>query len=198
MQTMTPLRFGILPVGPGEVRFLSHPGFESYQWANWFPDGKRILFAGSETGHRLRLYVEDLDGGGPRAIAPEGTFIATGSQSISPDGTQVAALQNGALALLPVAGGPARPVPGLSPGDLLSRWSADGRLLYVFRRTELPVRLYRVDPATGRKELWKEIGPPDTAGVTGIGHFMLTADGASYVYNYVRTLSDLYLVEGLR
>jgi hypothetical protein len=58
--------------------------------------------------------------------------------------------------------------------------------------------VYRVDVATGRKDLWKEIGPSDPAGVTGLGHVLLTPDGASYAYNYARTLSDLYLVEGLK
>jgi hypothetical protein len=79
-----------------------------------------------------------------------------------------------------------------------SRWSPDGRALYVYRRDELPTHVYRVDVASGRKELWKTIGPSDRAGVTGVGHIIMTPDGASYVYNYQRTLSDLYLVEGLK
>jgi hypothetical protein len=198
MQTLAPLRFGILPIGPGEPRYIPHPGFDAYFWANWFPDGKRILFAGSEAGHGLRLYVEDLDGGGRHAIAPEGTIIATGSHAISPDEKFVAALEKGRVVLCPIEGGAARPVAGLSPGDVPSRWSADGRVLYVYRRDELPVRVYRVDVATGRKDLWKEIGPSDSAGVTGVGHVLLTPDGGSYVYNYIRTVSDLYLVDGLK
>lgn len=199
IQTVTPLRFGVLPIGPGEPRYIPHPGFEAYLWANWFPDGEHILFAGSEAGHGLRLYVEDLEGGGRRPIAPEGTVIATGSHALSPDGTLVAALERGQIVLYRIDGrAPARPVPGLSRGDVPSRWSPDGRFLYVYRHDELPVRVYRVEVTTGRKELWKTIGPSDPAGVTGLGHVMFTPDGASYVYNYFRTLSDLYLVEGLR
>jgi serine/threonine protein kinase len=199
VQTMNPPGLGVLPVGPGEPRYIPHQGFDGYLWANWFPDGKRILFAGSETGHRLRLYVENLDGSGRRAIAPEGTFIITGSHAIAPDGTRVAAVERGQVMLYPVDdGGAPVPVPGLARGDVPSRWSPDGRFLYVYRQDELPTRVYRVDVATGRKELWRTIGPSDPAGVTGLGHLIFTHDGGAYIYNYSRVLSDLYMVEGMK
>jgi eukaryotic-like serine/threonine-protein kinase len=198
-QSLAPLRFGILPIGPGEAREIPHPGFDGYSWANWFPEGKQILFAGSETGHGLRLYVEDLDGGHRRAIAPEGATIPTGSHAVSPDGTLVAALSPSRQVMLyPVNGDTPRPVPGLSPGELPTQWTADSRFLYVLRHTELPARVFRVELATGRRELWKELGPADRAGVTGLGHVLITPDGRSYTYNFRRALSDLYLVEGLK
>ena len=34
--------------------------------------------------------------------------------------------------------------------------------------------------------------------VTDIGLVLVTPDGKSYVYEYGRTLSDLYLVEGIK
>jgi hypothetical protein len=40
--------------------------------------------------------------------------------------------------------------------------------------------------------------PADAAGVTDLGPILITPDGRSYVYEYGRTLSDLYLVEGIR
>jgi eukaryotic-like serine/threonine-protein kinase len=203
-QTGTPLRMGVMPVGPGEPRFFSHPAFESYQWANWFPDGKRIMFAGGEAGHALRLYVENADGSNLRPIAPEGTTLQTGSRAISPDGAFVAALQETdagrgrRIVLVPVDGGATRPLPGAEPGWVPSGWSGDGRFLYVYRHSELPARVFKVDVATGRKELWKEIGPADVAGVFGLAHVLITPDGTSYAYNYNRTLSDLYVVGGLK
>jgi hypothetical protein len=107
-------------------------------------------------------------------------------------------MERGRAVLIRIDGGAARPIAGVSPGEVPTRWSADGRFLYVYSRGELPARMYRVDMTTGRRELWKEIGPSDTAGVTGVAHVILTPDGASYVYNYARTLSDLYLVDGVR
>ena len=35
------------------------------QAATWLPDSKSIVFAGSEAGHGIRLYVQSIDGGKP-------------------------------------------------------------------------------------------------------------------------------------
>jgi hypothetical protein len=57
-------------------------------------------------------------------------------------------------------------------------------------------RIYRVDVATGRKELWKELMPSDPAGVDWV-FGKVTPDGKPYAYFYRRILSDLFLVESL-
>lgn len=56
----------------------------------------------------------------------------------------------------------------------------------------------RVDLATGKRTPWKQIVPADAAGVDAIGGIAITPDEKSYVYSYGRTLSDLYVVEGLK
>ena len=60
-------------------------------------------------------------------------------------------------------------------------------------------KVYRVDLATGARELWRQIRLPDpiTDSFTPDG-MLLTPDGTSYVCNYQRIISDLYLVDGLR
>jgi hypothetical protein len=60
------------------------------------------------------------------------------------------------------------------------------------------VTIWKLDPATGRRESWRELGPPDQAGVVGVGNIAITADGRAYAYNYARQLSDLYVVAGLQ
>jgi hypothetical protein len=40
--------------------------------------------------------------------------------------------------------------------------------------------------------------PPDVSGVTDISSILITSDGNDYVYEYGRTLSDLYLVNDLK
>ncbi len=54
--------------------------------------------------------------------------------------------------------------------------------------------------ARGRHEPWLDTSPPDPAGIrpdwTRGG--TLTPNGRYYVYSYSRTLSDLFVVEGLR
>jgi hypothetical protein len=70
--------------------------------------------------------------------------------------------------------------------------------LFVIQRGEVPARVFRVNVVTGKRELWKSMEPADSAGIDTIGRVNLSRDTKSYVYSYVRTLSDLYLVEGLK
>jgi hypothetical protein len=58
--------------------------------------------------------------------------------------------------------------------------------------------VYRVDLATGNRELWKTISAPDPAGITGIAPVIVVMDGKSYGYGVTRILSALYLVDGLK
>jgi len=70
--------------------------------------------------------------------------------------------------------------------------------LFAHNLAGLPGLITRVELATGRRTVWKEIVPPDAAGVDQIGGVRITPDLKSYVYSYDRTLSDLYVVEGLK
>jgi eukaryotic-like serine/threonine-protein kinase len=192
----TPAQLSLLPTGAGESKTLTNDTI-SHVWARWFSDGKRVLFAGNELGHGVRFYVQDVAGGKPRAISPEGVNVT--SFRISPDSQLVAGIgtdQKGYL--YPVSGGPPRPIDGITPGDEPIGWTADGKGLYIYRPGELPAKVYKLDLATGKKDLWKQLMPSDPAGVERIGPILLTPDGKTYVYGYHRTLADLYLVEGLK
>ena len=78
------------------------------------------------------------------------------------------------------------------------QWSADGRSLYTHRGGELPAKIWRLELASGHKELFKEIMPADPAGVGSIELIIVTPDGRTIVYNYRNNLSDLYIVGGLK
>ncbi len=123
----------------------------------------------------------------------------TGTHPLSPDNVFVAAIgPDGKGYLYPVKGSEPRPISGLEPEEVTAAWGGDGRSLYAYRERDLPCKVFRVDLPTGRRELWKEIRPPDAAGVSGIHRVKLTRDTRSYVYDFLRILSDLYLVEGLK
>jgi serine/threonine protein kinase/Tol biopolymer transport system component len=186
----------LLPTGPGEPRSLQgHDIIHSA--ATFFPDGKRILMAGTEPNHGLRLYVQDLDTDKVEAVTPEGTNGF--SFALSPDGHSIAAVGPDDKAyLFPVPSGDPVPIRGLQPGEVPVAWTADGRSLYIYRGGELPAKVYRLEITTGNRVLWKELTPPDPAGVEFVGPVLPTPDGKSYVYGYRRLLSDLYLVEGLQ
>ncbi|HTO88643.1 MAG TPA: protein kinase [Thermoanaerobaculia bacterium] len=192
-----PAQIVMLPTGAGEPRQITHDNL-NHQRAIFFPDGKRVLFSGNEPGRGTRLYVQDLVGGQPQAITPEGIRLWR-SRPISPDGKSVIARgPEGKVYLYSVSPEEPRPVPGLEAGEIPVQWSPDGRFLYVYRRGDVPARVFRVDLASGKRELWKELQPGDTTGLEEVANVWLTPDGKGYVYNHIRTLSDLYLAEGLK
>ena len=195
-----PPKLVLLPTGAGEPHSLPRHTIQDFQWAGFFPDGKRILFAGSEPSRGSRLYVQDLAGGPPRAITPEGvSATANFSNTISPDGQAVVGSTDVESKIYPVAGGEPRPIPGLEPDEIPICWGADGRSLYVGSDFGvMPVKVHRLDLSSGRRELWKELAPPDLAGVPRLTAIGLTPDARSYVYVYISRLTNLYLVEGLK
>ena len=188
----------LLPTKAGEPRLLTQDAINHFN-ARWFPDGKRFLFSGNEPGHGARLYVQDIAGGMPKAITPEGIISNRIDRPISPDSKWAATIGPDHRGYLyPVAEGEARPIPGFTAGDAPVGWSADSRNLYIFRHGEFPAKVYLLDIENNQKKLVKELMPRDPAGVNLISPILVTPDGKSYVYGYRRILSDLYLVEGLK
>jgi dipeptidyl aminopeptidase/acylaminoacyl peptidase len=192
----SPEQLYLLPTKAGASRVVTNDEIDHIV-AAWHPDGKRIVFSGSESGHAIRIYIQDVEGGKPKAITPEGG--GTLGIIVSPDGKLVQGNgPDGKRYFFPVDGGEAQPVPGLKPGEFIDGWSEDGRSFLVQNFAGLPGVISRVDLATGKRTTWKEIVPADSAGVDSIGGVEITPDAKSYVYSYVRTLSDLYVVEGVK
>ena len=193
----------IVPTGPGPTRSLPSGPIETYNDAFWFPDGRQVLIRANEKGRPLRLFVQDLEGGMPRAITPEG--ISTDHPTLTRDGAAVLAgglEENALFKLFPVAGGEPRTLPGLRAGDVPLRYDPEGRYLYVREPTPRDAAralVARLDVKTGRREVWKDLRPADPAGVSEIQPWIRIADdGRAYAYSYERELSNLYLVNGLR
>ena len=191
----TPPQLVMYPTGAGEARKLERGGLLSYESAQFFPDGKRVLACGPEAGKGVRCYVQEIAGGTPRPVTPEGT-----SQGfVSPDGRLILVkVSGGALVLHPVEGGEPRPVAGATPEDSAIRWSADGRSVLLFRSGEVPARVERLEVATGRREPVRTIGPAELTGVLSVGPFAFSSDETSYAYACRRMASHLFLVEGAR
>ena len=192
----SPAQLRLLPTGAGETLPLTNDSI-NHQWARWLPDTKSFVFSGNEPGRGVRLYTQDVSGGKPNAISPEG--VDAMAFAISPDGQLVAGIgpdQKGYF--YPSAGGDPRIVNGMEPGDIPINWSQDARSIYLYRTGEVPAKVYRLELATGKKTVWRQIAPLDPTGVSTIGPILMTPDGKTYVYGFHRTLGDLYLVEGLK
>jgi eukaryotic-like serine/threonine-protein kinase len=192
----SPAQFRLLPTKAGDPRALTNDSI-NHNWAHWLPDGKRFIFSGNEPGKGVRLYVQDVENGKPTPISPEGTHATAFLPS--PDGQSVAGLGPDQQAyMFPINGSEPKPVRGLQNGEQPINWTSDGRSLYVYRPGEVPAKVYLVEIATGKRTLWKQLVPSDPAGVETIGPILITPDGKACVYGYHRTLSDLYMVEGLK
>jgi Tol biopolymer transport system component/predicted Ser/Thr protein kinase len=192
---ITPSPMVLLPTGVGEAKPLTHDSI-NHLWAHWLPDGKRLVFLGNEVGHGFRLYMESPGEGKPTPISPEGVNPPV---AISPKGDFVASVgPDHKIYLYPVDNGQPVPVSGTEPDEAPTGWSGDGKFIYVFRFGEIPSKLYELDLSTGKRKLWKELVPADAAGIDTIRGITITPDARAYVYGYIRTLSDLYVVEGLK
>jgi Tol biopolymer transport system component len=187
----------LYPTGPGEARRLERGPLAFYQFASWFPDGRSVLVCGNEAGKSARCYQQTVSGGPPRPITPDAA--ARARAWASPDGLRI--LYNtadGSWFMKTTAGGTAEPVPGLSAGDGVIRWSADGRSIYVDNASELPFRIERLDLASGRRVVLHRVAPADRTGIFDGSARGLADDEQSYAYSYQRMTSHLFVVEGAR
>jgi len=192
--------FLLVPTGPGEPKRITAPLDISQGWL--FPDGRRVLESGVLPNGEIRVVAFDVDGKGQRQIAPDGFDAFVGELPISPDGKLVALNARSAKGvsteIFAVDGGAPRKVPGCEDDDIIIRWADDGRSLFVFKRNEIPARVFRLDVETGKRTPWLDLMPADPAGVTRIPIIELSPDGKTYAYNFTRELSDLYLIRGLK
>jgi Tol biopolymer transport system component len=197
--TGTPAQFVLVPTGVGESRQITHDNL-IHLYPRFLPDGRGLVFVAATSEGTVRMYYQLLDGGEPVAITAEGSGGYPSLITLSPDGAYlIAPAPTGdSFSMYPVHGGQPRPVKGLSTSDAVVNWSGDGKYLFTYTRGEVPARIYRVDIASGKRELFKVTSSPDLAGVEDVTNLHITRDGRSYAYTCPTILSDLYVVHGLR
>jgi len=183
----------LLPTGAGLARTIGTSGMH-YERVEWFPDGQRILLAGNAPNRPARTFVQDVNGGTPVPLTPEGVI----ANRVSPDQRYATVLTAGRLSLFPIHGGTPKPIANLEPGEAVVRWNRDGHFLFL-RKLDGPASLTikRLDVMTGRSELWKVLTTPDSVGVRLV-QVVMTPDGASYAYSFQRDIATLYLAQGLK
>jgi hypothetical protein len=62
----------------------------------------------------------------------------------------------------------------------------------------MPVRIERVDVATGNAVPWSEIAPADRTGMISVASVLISDDESTISYTVRRLLSELYVVDGLK
>jgi eukaryotic-like serine/threonine-protein kinase len=186
----------LVPTGAGEARQLTHDNI-SYDIVRFLPDGKQLLAGGIEAGHGAREYLIDVSSGNAKPITPEGVSGTV----LSPDGGSVAVTgPDGKAGIWPMDGRGMRAIPGLDSKYHVAGWSPDGASVYVLasQRRLGPAKIYRVNVATGKMEFWKSFGDTLPAGGANVNRPQFSSDASAYAYIYGQTLSEAYVVKGLK
>jgi DNA-binding winged helix-turn-helix (wHTH) protein len=193
-------RIDIVPTGAGETRSIRNPGLVEYGWAGFVPpDGRTIYYTAQDQKEQSRSYLQDLAGGPPRPLPfrlGRNTFTPDGRAAVSPCKADADRWEG--LCLHPIDGGEPRPIAGVAKYSRALGFDDAGRL-YLAERVEKgekgPVeRVSRMDPKTGRSEPFRDIAPPDRAGVKSLYKIVVSRNGLAYAYSYARNLADLYVV----
>jgi DNA-binding winged helix-turn-helix (wHTH) protein/Tol biopolymer transport system component len=187
----------VLPTGPGEARQIRIPGVAAHEAAGWVGDGRTVFVTTRDAVGRRATWLVDTSGANPRRLPlPEGAYLRL--NTFSPDGQRFLANcpDSYVPCFYPTAGGKPQPVPGVQKGWRAVAWDARGRI--YLRDTSVPATLERLDPATGRVQRVAELAPRDRAGVMETIRVVVARSGEAWAYTYIRHLSDLYVVTGVR
>jgi dipeptidyl aminopeptidase/acylaminoacyl peptidase len=184
----------IYPVGAGEPVELPTGGLTAVAGTGWFSDGRRIIACGREPSKPFRCYQQDVRSGELKPLTPENY----GAGPLSHDERTIVLLPpNGAPQLFDFLAMSARPVPGADAGDSVIAWGQDDRSLFVQKSNDTRGRLERIDVATGRRSLARELKPPDRATLMRVRIGAVIDDGAGYSYIYWKRQSRLLLARGV-
>jgi hypothetical protein len=193
---LAPAELQLVPTGAGEARSLPAGKLVARSSPFFTPDGKQLVYVGREKGEPLRLWVQDLAGGPPRAITAPGTTFARHASPISPDGRWIVGyVLPHKLVLFPLAGGEPKAIPGLEKDELPAGWGRDGRL-YLVAHGELPLRVSLVDVESGARTPSLEI-PTQAGHAHDVLNLVVAPGGDAYAYSMRMGLSDLFVAEGL-
>jgi hypothetical protein len=186
----------MVPTGAGEARRLTHDKV-SYQKVRWLASGRELLASGVESGHGTRDYLIAVSNGDSKAITPEGVVGVVPSAD---GGSTAVQGPDGKWEIWLLDGGGLRPIPGLDANYRVSGWSPDGAFLFAVptRQRDNTGNVYRVNVVTGKMELWKTFGEGLAAGTVSMVGTYHSGDGGAYAYLYEQTLSQVYVVRGMK
>jgi eukaryotic-like serine/threonine-protein kinase len=186
-------RLQIVPVGPGQARVLHWDGIQP-RWAQWFPDGHRILMEASQSGQAAAVYLTDVDGATPKQLSPGD--VPWGA--VAPDGQSFIVDQKGALVVRSISDGSTKPIPGIRDPEFPIGW-ADSKHVFVQATAATGLNIYKLEIDTGQQELWQAIAPKDAVGLMPMNTpTAITPDGRWMAFGCRTQLGQLYRSDTLK
>ncbi|PWT88735.1 MAG: hypothetical protein C5B54_10085 [Acidobacteria bacterium] len=187
----------LLPTGSGQPRKLNLDfDVNKLFTATFFHDGKTILIrAAKKSAEQPRTWIYDLETGNSKPLTPEGvaqnTFLSHDEKFVFgkcvDEGDCIYRVPNGEV----------EKITSLKPNDNVVAAALDPQWFYVAIENTLPRKIEMVNIFTGERKPWREINPPDLAGVIPPANIRIAPAGNAYVYTYRRVLNDLYLARGM-
>jgi Tol biopolymer transport system component len=196
----SPTRLALLPTGIGEAKELDAHGVQDFSNLGWMPNGSEIYFAGDD-GHSWRMYAQDLGKGEIRTLTPPIVVDPAHmpNQLVSPDGRFCFARDLSGMGwLYSLAGSEPQVIKGLLRVDKWIGWTSNSQSAFVFQNQKTEAPIFQLDPVSGRRKLVGKAVPQDPSGVTSVDPVRITPDGKAYAFTYNRSLSDLFVLQGVR
>lgn len=186
----------LYPTGPGEP--ISVPGLvmnDITSAASWLSDSTHVIICGAVGGKSSRCYRIAIDKPSlNEPVTPEGTSRLL----LAPDDkTMIARLSDGTWRRVtsPTTFGAA--VGGFAADEYPVAWTTDMRGLVFIDPLDMPMRVQRLDLATGARSLLASLTPPDASGVNRMTLSYWNDGRKAYVYNYTKELTQLFTVTGV-
>jgi Tol biopolymer transport system component len=187
-------RLQIVPVGPGQARVFHWDGIQP-QWAQWFPDGHRILMHANRPGRPEALFITDADGATPKEVV----VGSSPWKAVSPDEKSIMVYQNGGLVVRSLSDGSFKPISGIQAGEFPIAWASDSKHVFVQAPIATGINIYKVDVESGQREMWQTITPKDAVGLRPMTiPAGITPDGRWIAYMYRTQLGQLYSSDTLK
>lgn len=188
----------VVPVRAGAVRMFEYPQFKTIEDAGFLPDSKQFVLFASTNEEHIESFFQDVAGGKLKAARLKDVHFFGDAQNISPDGRLIIGKDSAGIAkVFRLDGGPPILFSGMEKNETPIQWSQNSDAIFVYDSSLLPAKVYKIEIADGHRTLFKEIMPPDRAGVARVRSIRISPDEKSYAYTYGRLLATLYLIDGV-
>ncbi len=191
----------LLPLGAGSARTPDNDGLDmrpATTAANAsFAGSNRIVFLARRGEDQPRTYVQSIDGGPPALVEHEpGRLVSP----VGPDGERFVSLRSdGSLWLASLSERPAIRLPFvLQANQFIRQWSDYGRELFLLTVRDDRWVVTRVDVITGRVLPHREIMRDALEDRLFRSSVRISRGGRVIAGTGNRTISDLFLLEGVR
>ncbi len=194
-------KYVLYPLEPGAARILDNGGLDmtpsSATMQASFAGMDRIVFVARRADGQFQTYSQSIESGPPVPVDHEpGRMVSP----VAPDGVRfVSQRSDGSLWMATLAQAPAvRLSFTLQTNQFIRQWSEDGRQVFVLTIGDDRWTTTKVDTKTGATQPHREIMRDRLEDQMFASSVRISRNGAVIAGTGNRTISDLFLIEGVR